>query len=179
MRWAPVAGAGLEHVRLRADAGGALVESVVAGTIDAASFGLFYRLSCDRRWRVHEAELCVAGEGKRLTLLSDGDGHWWDGDGHPLDALAGAIDIDIAATAFSSTLPIRRLQLARGEHRDLSVVCVTLPTLAVGAAARRYTCLEPGRLYRCAAPDSGVAADLAVDDDLLVLDYPGSFKRLA
>jgi hypothetical protein len=179
-RWAPVGEVGLEHLRLRGDAGGILAESVVAGTAGATPFALHYRLRCDSRWHVHEAELTLVGADKRLALLADGKGHWWDDDGRPLDVLAGAIDLDFTATPFTNTLPIRRLRLARGERRELRMGYVTLPQLEMSMVRQRYTCLEPGRLYRFEALDaSGFTADLPVDDESLVLDYPGLFTRVA
>ena len=43
---------------------------------------------------------------------------------------------------------------------------------------QRYTCLTPARLYRYQAADRTFTADLPVDEDGLVLDYPTLFKRL-
>jgi hypothetical protein len=43
---------------------------------------------------------------------------------------------------------------------------------------QRYRCLDPGRLYRYEAVDRSFAADLSVDEDGLVTDYPGLFTRL-
>ena len=53
------------------------------------------------------------------------------------------------------------------------------PRLAVTPQDQRYTALTPGSLYRFESPGSGFTADLPVDEDGLVLDYPGLFRRLA
>ena len=45
----------------------------------------------------------------------------------------------------------------------------------------RYTCLETGsagRKYKFESLDSGFIADITVDQDGLVEDYPGLFKRV-
>ena len=46
---------------------------------------------------------------------------------------------------------------------------------------QRYACLEKeggGGLYRFEILDGGFTADLPVDSDDLVLDYPGLFRRI-
>ena len=40
-----------------------------------------------------------------------------------------------------------------------------------------YACLEPGRRFRYQAADRAFAAELTVDADGLVEDYPGLFSR--
>ena len=49
-----------------------------------------------------------------LHLESDGEGHWQE-NGKDRPDLHGCIDIDIQATPFTNTLPIRRLGLKTGE----------------------------------------------------------------
>jgi len=44
--------------------------------------------------------------------------------------------------------------------------------------AQRYRTIEPGRLYHYEAVDGTFAADLPLDEDGLVLDYPTLFRRL-
>ena len=43
---------------------------------------------------------------------------------------------------------------------------------------QRYRCLKDGALYRYEAVDRTFAADLPVDRDGLVLDYPTLFERI-
>jgi uncharacterized protein len=44
---------------------------------------------------------------------------------------------------------------------------------------QRYTCLKRHSLYRYEAVDRSFSADLPVDPDGLVTDYPGLFERVA
>jgi hypothetical protein len=99
--------------------------------------------------------------------------------------LEGCVDVDISATPFTNTLPIRRLGLEPGESAELRVAYVDVPELAVGPARQRYEYLEEragGGLYRFEAPPiealpSGFTAQIPVDVDGLVIDYPGLFRR--
>jgi uncharacterized protein len=180
-RWSQQDGTGLEHLVLEASADGIVIESAVVGENDAQPFGLVYRIECDTRWRVTRLALKLAG-GAALDLHrhdgQDDSSTWTDAHGTPLDALRGCIDVDLTATPFTNTLPIRRLVLGSGERRVIRVAWVRVPELAVSVSEQAYTCLEAGRRYRYEGLDTGFTADLTVDSDGLVLDYPGLFKRI-
>ena len=66
---------------------------------------------------------------------------------------------------------------------DLEVVYLTVPEMRIEPTRQRYTCLKrdaQGGLYRFESLDgefAGFTADLPVDADALVLDYPGLFRR--
>jgi hypothetical protein len=173
VRWAGWAGDSLEHLSLRPAANGVEAESVIIGP----GFAARYRLAIDAAWRTREVEVAVLGEG-RLDLRSDGEGSWWDASGAVLSELTGAIDPDLSASPFTNTLPIRRLQLAPSESRDILTAYVSFPDLTLQADPQRYTCLEAGRLYRYASRDSDFQRDLEVDAEGLVLTYPGLYRRL-
>lgn len=178
VRWQAWEGpdAGLEHLELRLDRDHILAEGLVIGAIDGERFGLDYRLVLDRAWRVREAGLRTAG-GRSLQLTSDGAG-LWSVNGLLDPTLARCIDIDIQATPFTNTLPIRRLAWNPGQVAEIEVAYVNVPSLTLEPAGQRYTALADRR-FRFEAVGSGFVAELPVDADGLVLDYPGLFKRLA
>ena len=92
-----------------------------------------------------------------------------------------AEDIDIEITPFTNSLPVRRLNLAAGESAEIEAAYVAFPELTVGPARQRYSCLEragpTGSRYRYENPASGFTAELELDRDGLVLDYPALFQR--
>ncbi|MFM0327083.1 putative glycolipid-binding domain-containing protein [Caballeronia glebae] len=182
VRWSQQDGAGLEHLVLNETRDGVVIESAVVGDDEARAFGLVYRIECDARWQVTRLALKLAG-GASLDLHrsdgNNGDAHaWTDAHGEPQESLRGCIDVDITATPFTNTLPIRRLQLERGERRVIRVVYVRVPELTVSPAEQAYTCVEPNRRYRYEGLDTDFTADITVDESGLVLDYPGLFKRV-
>ncbi len=89
--------------------------------------------------------------------------------------------MDISTTPFTNTLPIRRLDLDPGESQEIRVAYVDVPGMAVRPERQRYACLERhtgGGVYRYESLDGNrFTADLTVDADGLVLDYPGLFLR--
>ncbi len=179
VRWSAWEGceAGLEHVDLSPADGGIHVSGVVIGRDGEARFGLAYRLRLDSSWRTRDAHLRTTS-GRALHLESNGQGAWTE-NGRSRPDLQGCIDIDIQATPITNTLPIRRLDLETGESMEIRLGYVSLPELIVTAASQRYTALEAGSLYRFESLEDGFTADLPVDQDGFVLEYPGLFRRLA
>ena len=180
--WIPWEGPGLEHLRLvTSDGGGVVANGLVIGLEAGLPFRIGYEIRCDGLWRVREVRVAAPdSERPVLELLTDGEGRWKRRGGESMPELDGCIDVDISATPFTNTLPIRRLRLKDGESEELAVAYILVPELLVGPERQRYGCLEAradGGLYRFEALPSGFTAELPVDADGLVLDYPGLFRR--
>ena len=140
---------------------------MVIGNRDGGAYGLRYRLRTDADWRVRSVRVTVMG-GAELRLLADGT---------EIAALSGCIDVDIAATPFTNTLPIRRLGLSQGQPPDIRAAYVRLLADRAEPADQRYT--RPGsRRYLYEGLIRGYLAELATDDAGLVLDYPDTSRRL-
>lgn len=176
LRWRAWDGEGLEHCRIRERDDDVVAEGAVIGGRGGTDYGLIYKVRCDHFWRVRTVDVAIAG-GKRLHLRTDGKGHWTDTKGRPLTQLEGCIDVDIAATPFTNTLPIRRLRLNEDESADIRVAYVPLPSLEPEAVEQRYTKLGDDR-YLYEGLFRSFRGELEVDEDGLVVDYPETFVRV-
>jgi uncharacterized protein len=177
-RWDDWSGKGIEHLVLSEGSEEIIAEAAILGTIGDEDFGARYRIFCDKSWRVRKAEIGQIGGGDALELAGDGAGNWVDRSGTPMPQLTGAIDIDISITPFTNTLPIRRLHLRHGQSEDIVAVYIQLPGVSVTTDRQRYTCIEPNRRYRYESLDSDFTRDIEVDDNGLVVTYPGLFRRV-
>ena len=170
-------GLGLEHLLL----GERVADSVVLAFDEGRGpFRLAYRLTWDESWRLREADLVVTTERSTtsLYLRTDGRGRWRDGDGRAIDELDGCVDIDIWPTPFTNSFPVRREPMVIGERRQFRMAWVFAPELTVRQQPQAYTRLAD-RLYLFESLDgSGFSAELPVDEDGIVLDYPGLFRRV-
>ena len=180
--WTPIwnkdhEGVGLEHLLLAER----VADSVVlAFDEEHGTFRLTYRLTWDESWRVRDAALMVVTESftRSLRLETDGQGHWQHSDGRTIDELNGCLDVDIWPTPFTNSFPIRREPMRVGERREFRMAWIFAPDLTVNAQAQAYTRLDD-RLYLFENLDgSGFSAELPVDEDGIVLDYPGLFRRV-
>lgn len=182
--WGPWDGQGMEHLRLTQDGEEIVAKGTVLGFAAGAPFRLRYKIKCTPDWRTRKLEMEVSDlHGTReRKIRSNGEGHWRDHDGGHLSELAGCLDVDISATPFTNTLATRRLQLQEGESADLTVAYVKMPELTLQAVSQRYTCnwrAGTGALVTYEGLFRGFKADLALDADGLVMDYPQTFRRLA
>jgi hypothetical protein len=178
--WRSLKWEGIEHLWLRGGADGAReADGVVVAHLHGAPLRLHYRVRCDGGYRVREVVVELPAEAKRIELRSDGEGRWTNPAGHALPALDGCIDVDIAMTPFTNTLPIERLRLSPGESSDLSVAWIDAPSLEVKAVRQRYTLLQrDGDSAKWRYQSGDFSADLDVDARGLVLSYAGFWQRV-
>jgi uncharacterized protein len=174
--WTAVRWPGMEHVVVSADEAGHRAEGqLIMAEDDLVT--VRYSLACGPRWRFRTVTVSVTGAAGRrvLTLARDENGGWL-ADGQARPDLEPCDDIDINCTPLTNTLPIRRIDWSAGKARDIDVAYVSVPELDVRKARQRYTSLDGETAFRY---ESGsFRADLSVDADGLVLDYPGIWQRL-
>lgn len=174
VRWRPVEGAGLEHLELRETEHGIVARSALIGKFEGFDFAMSYEIRLMRDWTFRSLEL-TRTDGSTLTIESDGVGDWTI-NGRPEPQFYDCVDIDIAATPFTNTLPIRRARFELGVPQHFRMVWLPPDTLDPFVEEQVYTQLGPDR-FRYRAADGSFEADLSVDADGLVVDYPGLFRR--
>lgn len=183
--WRPAGEVGLEQLHLRLESeGGARALGFILRQLGQRHVRCRYELVVDAAWCTRRLSIAVTGPdesgARRLLLEADGAGNWGSGEvGRP--ELAGCLDVDLQASPFTNTLPIRRLSLKAGESAPIRAAYIAFPELDVRSADQRYTCLAPlgaaGGRYRYQGPRD-FTAELAVDAVGLVLDYPELFERV-
>jgi hypothetical protein len=183
--WSPWTGPGLEHLHLLQQQEGIVADGLILGVKEQTPFRVRYEIHCDLHWRLRAIQLSLlSGSSRSIHFITDGAGFWTTESGEAIPALKGCLDVDISATPFTNTLPIRRLALQPGSSAILSMVYLAVPQMQVEVTEQRYTCLEitsSGGRYRFESLDNGVSsfnAELPVDRDGLVLDYPELFRRV-
>ncbi|MEJ7902427.1 MAG: putative glycolipid-binding domain-containing protein [Thermomicrobiales bacterium] len=178
--WRSDDGIGAEYLLLSETESGIVADSVVFASRDAEPSRTSYRAEMDLEWHIRSISVTVeqAGETERiLELRSDGTGHWRDGDGQSLPQFDGCLDIDISATPFTNTLPIRRLRLQPGQVEPITVLFIHVPTLRIEPWDQRYTGLTDDTV-RYESVGTDFRRELTIDGDGLVVDYPGLFQRV-
>ncbi|SEF16724.1 hypothetical protein SAMN04488561_5505 [Jiangella alba] len=172
--WSALEWPATEHLVLREDGDGVRADGVIVA-LDGRPTRLAYAIDAGPDWTVRRLAVTPYGE-PGVVLDRRPDGRWFDGSGAERAGLAGCVDVDIALTPFTNTLPIRRLGLALGESAGVRVVYVQVDRgLTADAVDQRYERLGPDT-YRYSSGD--FTADLTVDDDGLVTDYPDLWRRL-
>jgi hypothetical protein len=169
--WSGWDGSGHELLTLGFETGGWTADGVLTGGDD-----IHYVVRLDERWRLRQFLLFRDLPEPDLWLGVDEQGRWGEVNGAHRPELAGCTAVDLACTPFTNTLPIRRHRIEVGDHAEVLVARVDHETLGVTPERQRYTRLAP---YRWRYEDeSGFSAELEVDDQGLVRDYPELFRRL-
>lgn len=172
--WRTDDGAGLERLVL-APAGDGFVATSTFVAVDAE---VRATIAIDRGWRATRVEL-VAGDAR--LVLDRPSPAAWRVDGRPDLRLAGCDDVDLQWSAFTNTLSLRRLALPIGGDATVDVVYVRAGPLSparIERARHRYTRVA-ATTWRFATEDGSFTALIDVDDDGLVVRYPGVATRVA
>jgi hypothetical protein len=193
--------AGAEHALINASSG--LHAQGTALAVDPIPYTCRYELRTGPDWVTAHLDVTAEGAGwSRNLRLELAAGRWrattaergnldavlsaagHAGAGFPgiedPDRLFGAFDVDLGGSPLTNTLPVRRLGLHQAQGRDagaahrLSVAWVLLPSLEVVQADQIYTALPDGRVRYASETFS---ADLTLDDEGFVIDYPGLARR--
>jgi hypothetical protein len=137
-----------------------------------------YKLMLDAHWVTVRLDAAWGIGPARRAMTLDRLGTRWHVDGTPRPDLDGCIDVDIRWTPLTNSLPIRRLGLPENATRDVDIAWIAEGDLTIHRAPQRYT-RTGANTWRFESLDTGFLADLQVDDDGFVIDYPGFFRRLA
>lgn len=154
-----------------------------------------YDLTTDAAWASTGLEVSAHGAGWQRTLHMERTADGWrittEEQGNlnaaaptaPLpgiedpDRLLDAFDIDLHASPLTNTLPMRRLGLLgqpAGTTLTITAAWVLLPSLAVIPSEQTYTVLGERKIQYSSET---FAADLTVDDDGFVVNYPALATR--
>jgi hypothetical protein len=171
-----------EHLRVKNKKDGILADGMIIHLNSNNSYRIRYRIQCDSAWQVRKVEMSRLDESDlSFVWHSDGNGHWMNNQSDAIPALDGCRDIDIYYSPFTNTLAIRRLGLNQGESAEINAAFIAVPEMTVSAVCQRYTCLDStpeGGVYRYESLASGFTAELPVDSDKLLIEYPRFFKRM-
>jgi uncharacterized protein len=175
--WTALQWPGLEHVIASYGPAGFTADSSLILVTEAGPARVSHQLACDSQWQVTALTIKVtdASSDRTLALTRDAAGDWRADGSRLLPDLHDCIDVDINRSPLTNTLPIRRLGISA--PREIDVAYVSVPELTVRPVRQRYTLLPGDRpVYRY---ESGsFSADLAVDGDGIVIDYPGLWRRI-
>ena len=96
---------------------------------------------------------------------------------------AGALDCDLGLSPVTNLMPVLRHELISGAGPvELTTAWVSVPDLSVRADGQRYTFARADdeyRVIRYEATEGSFAADITLDREGIVIDYPGIARRLS
>ncbi len=183
LAWEWISQPGLEYLILNEEASGIRASGWIVATLDVKVVKIHYSVECAAGWRFQQLQMDLESEagGQRKLSIQHLPQRNWSVDGRPRSDLEGCSDIDIMVTPFTNTLPIRNLGLAVNQPMIIRVAYITVPELEVSPMDQEYTRLDPGEppaRFRYRNLSSGYTAELDVDRDGLVVNYPGLWRQI-
>ena len=159
-------------------------------------YRLDYQLETHAGFATARLHATSRGEGWRreLDLRRDADGVWSAAAaeaghvdlppaGGDTARLAGALDCDLGLSPVTNMMPILRHDLLHGGGPiEFTMAWVAVPALTVQPDRQRYRHLRSAadhHIIRYEAIDGSFAADITVDADAVVIDYPAIARRLS
>jgi hypothetical protein len=167
----------------------------VAIGVDPILYRLDYALETEVGFVTSRLRASSTGQGWRRTLelRRHTEGAWSvnadeEGDvdlpaaGGDPTALSGALDCDLALSPVTNLMPVLRHDLLSGGGAiELTMAWVSVPDLSVQADGQRYSFVRADRdscVIRYEATDGTFAADITLDPEGIVIDFPGIARRL-
>jgi uncharacterized protein len=174
--WQGLIAPSMERFIVSATSGGFEFSGLILQAHGDAPHVVRYVIQVDDSWRTRSVEVELEDGGRReIKLTSDGGGHW-SRDGQTIGELDGCVDVDLEWSPSTNTLPIRRLGLEVEESRAVTAAWLRFPSLQVQRLDQSYERLAERR-YRYRS--GRFTADLATDDDGLVLEYGVNWNAVA
>lgn len=152
----------------------------LAGTAVVAFDGLAWRIAyevgLDSTFATSSCVVRADGGSTHLDLIiaRDGNGRWFM-NGHEQPQVAGCIDVDLAFSPATNTLPIRRLRPQPGESVDVRAAWLRFPDFSLDVLPQTYRRVD-GRRYHYESNGGSFMADLTVDESGLVLEYENLWR---
>lgn len=172
-RWVDGVGELRESLEVSFDNGGWTAEGH-SRTLDVQ-----YVVRLSPTWQVRQLLLFRDMDEPDLWLATDGGGRWGEMNGaHRID-LDGCCDVSIVGSAFSPTMPVRRLPLRVGDSAEIHAAEIDTELLLVLPVHERYTRLGEWRWRKETITSEASALEWEVDEHGLVRELEGGFTREA
>lgn len=176
--WRRIDAPGHDWARFQTSAESLRIEGIALFAHDASPVRLAYAVACDSDRRTRRARVHGSIQDRAIDLEIVRSGAEWTLDGVRQPQVEGAFDVDLAFTPATNTLPVRRLALAIGASAGVRAAWLRFPELDLVPLDQSYA-RTSGRTYRYESNGGSFVRDLELDDDGLVVRYPGLWERVA
>lgn len=147
------------------------LEGTAAFSIEGRPCRLSYLVTCDLSWITRRGAVSGWLGDVPVELLIEAHDQRWRLNGVEVFGTQGCVDLDLNFSPSTNLLPIRRLNLAIGEHAQVKAAWLRFPTFELEPLSQIYTRLDE-LTYRYSSDDGRFVRDLTVNEVGFVTDYP-------
>jgi uncharacterized protein len=141
------------------------------------NYKLAYTIDCDAEWNTTAAVVSgfVGSKEMRLVISRSADAKWTL-NGIEQPQVIGCTDIDLNFSPSTNLLPIRRLNLQVNEEASVSAAWLRFPSFELEPLTQTYR-RTAADSYRYESAGGSFAADLTVNDQGFVVNYPDLWEQ--
>jgi hypothetical protein len=149
--------------------------STIAGEYENRIYKIDYHIKTNETWETTFVNIRTQLDNlAELITLEKKDGKWLL-NGKYENELDNIFDVDISLTPFTNTLPINRLKLKDKEEQIIEVLYFDIFEKETKCVKQIYTKLTRFE-YVYENYDKSFKANITIDEQGLVVDYPGLFE---
>lgn len=175
--WQGIAFQSLEYFKLIENDKSFIIDSKIIGSYEDKIYTVDYHLIIDLSWNIQEfiidSEVNTVKNKLTGRKLQD---EWEINDAINPD-FKGFPFIDISFTPFTNTLPINNLELNEGDSQEIKVIYIDVLNNLVKPVTQQYTRIAP-HTYHYDNLQTDFKSDILVDENGLVVNYPGLFDKI-
>ena len=182
MLWRRLDQPGMESVRLVKLETGWSLRGTAVFLQEASPCRLEYQITLDSGWETRDAKV-MGWVGKQSIAIdlrvdrgADEIKQWWM-NGIAIPQVAGCIDLDLHFSPSTNLIPIRRFDLQVGESAALRAAWLRFPEFTLEPLAQVYSRTGTAT-YRYESADGSFSAELTVNRDGFVTDYPPIWEQV-
>jgi uncharacterized protein len=157
---------------------GIYAHGLAVGKTDAnIPFAIEYNLILTINWDIKEMLIKSLLDERVIQLVHAGN-QWYDGKGQHLAEFEEVDLVDISISPFTNTLPIKRLQFKDEQLQKIDIIYFDENKFSLRRVQQICSQIDK-QAYRyqdILLPD--FVSEITVDEDGLVIDFPGIFKRV-
>jgi uncharacterized protein len=167
----------LENCLVEITPSGVDIQSVIVGKYESRIYRVEYHIKTNPDWETQFVQIISRHSNREQQFrLHKYSSDRWIAEGQAVHLFDGCTDVDIAVTPFTNTLPINRLKLNLNETQQVRVVYFDLLQQEVKPVQQQYTRLDELKYHYENIPND-FGADITVDENGFVVDYPSLFTR--
>ena len=166
----------LEYMQWKKEAELNSFQSTVIGLKDDNHWLLQYKVKTDLQWNLRSFQLHAVVNSIDWVVEGQLTHGKWSINGQERSEFENLKFIDISLTPFTNSLPIQQLNLQLGEEEPIEVMYIDVVHKELSRVQQSFVKLDK-ETVRYANVPKDFQADITIDEEGLVVDYPGLFVR--
>ncbi|PKF74161.1 putative glycolipid-binding domain-containing protein [Chryseobacterium sp. PMSZPI] len=176
--WQGIAFQSLEYFKLEEHNKKHIVTSRVIGYYQNSVYTLDYHLTIDQDWNILSFLIESEVNTIKHTLTGKKIQDDWEINNVINPDFKDFPFIDISLTPFTNTLPINNLRLAENSSQEIKVIYIDVLNKVIKPVTQQYTRISADQ-YRYDNLQTDFTADISVDENGLIVNYPELFEKIA